>query len=394
MKPTSLSASSLQVAEKCLKRFEVEYIDRVRGGGNDAARLGTACHAALEDYTRRCILGGYDSERTWDTLRGYYEGAFADELGPVAAKQDVFDDGLTMLEGWFERNEDPSLGGNRLFDRVKVVSAESKEEFQIPSSIGPIPFRFIMDRVDLDHVYGEHIAYDYKTVRFPLSTEEMRNKLQFRVYAMVMQMKYPGQSHYWVYADNLRHDAPTGVAFTPEDNQATWEYLLALTERIVAAENPQPTLNSECIFCPVREQCPEVQKSITVGDLTSMTTEARVDLFAQLTYQKKAVDAAVDRVSKFLSEEAINGNLRSLESETYALEFGRSRRREVVNPRELEQQVGSEVFNRYGGPSITVGQLDKMKNDPDLSDEAKLYIAEQGIAWKKGDLKPKVKEKK
>jgi hypothetical protein len=50
MIPKSVSASSLDVAEKCMAMYRASHLDRGAGLGNPAAQLGTTLHAALEKF--------------------------------------------------------------------------------------------------------------------------------------------------------------------------------------------------------------------------------------------------------------------------------------------------------------------------------------------------------
>lgn len=372
MKPKTISPSSLQVAEKCLKRFEVEYVGKSRTVAGTPALLGTACHAALEMYTRRCVFGGNEDERTVDTLIKYYEEAFTEGFGGVDEDQAAYDDGLEMLTNWHLHNEDTSLGDDRLFSTVEVLMTETKETFNVPTSIGDIPMNFIVDRADMHPDFG-YTIHDYKSVRYPLSAEEMTKKLQFRIYALAAEMKQPGQDMYWVFADNLRDEAPTGVAFTHDDNVATWEYIINLAETIVAEEDPAPTLNSECGWCILNATCPAVQKSIEIGNVDTLTTSEQVDVLGRLKMQEKAVKTAAERVQKILAEKAETEDVDSFAGEDSTLRLYRKNNRVISDPERVREIVGDDAFDKYGstGASITVTNLDKMKKalKGELTDE-------------------------
>ena len=364
MKPKTISPSSLQVAEKCLKRFEVEYVGKSRTVAGMPALLGTACHSALEMYTRRCVFGGNDDERTPETLIKYYEEAFTEGFGGVDEDREAFEDGLEMLTNWHLHNEDASLGADRLFSTVEVLMTETKETFAVPVSIGTIPLNFIIDRADMHPDLG-YTVHDYKSVRYPLSAEEMHRKLQFRIYALSAEMKHPGQEQYWVFADNLRDEAPTGVMFTHDDNVATWEYVLGLAETIVAEDDPTPTLNSECGWCILNATCPAVQKSIEIGNVDTLSTEEQVDVLGNLQAQSKAVDTALKRVKGILEEKAEKEDINLILGEKSKVTLYRRNTRVVNGAETIREAVGPEIFDKYGsnGPAITATALDKMKKE-------------------------------
>lgn len=394
MKPNTISPSSLQVAEKCLKRFDVEYVGKSRTVAGAPALLGTACHAALEMYTRRCVFGGNDDERTEDTLLKYYEEAFVEGFGGVDEDSEAFDDGETMLKAWYAHNEHPSLGDDRLFSTVEVVQTETKETFPVPTSAGDIPLNFIIDRADIHPELG-HTVHDYKTVRYPLSAEEMHRKLQFRIYALSVEMKHPGQDLYWVFADNLRDEAPTGVAFTHDDNVATWEYIIGLAETIVQTEDPAPTLNSECGYCILNATCPAVLKSIDIGNVDTLSTEEQVDVLGQLQAQQKAASTAYDRVKAILAEKAETEDVNLLLGDKSKVTLYRKNNRVVSDAEKLRELVTPDIFDQYGstGASISVTELDKMKKEhkADFSEELLNSIDE--LVEKKRAAKPTISVK-
>lgn len=387
MRPKTISPSSLQVAEKCLKRFEVEYVGKSRTQAGTPALLGTACHAALEMYTRRCVFGGFEGERTEDTLIKYYEEAFTDGFGGVDEDKSAYEDGLEMLKNWHKFNEAKSLGEDRLFSRVTVEQTETKETFEVPTSIGGIPLNFIIDRADMDPDLG-YVVTDYKTVRFPLSAEEMHDKLQFRIYALSAEMKHPGQDMYWVFADNLRDEAPTGVAFTHEDNVATWEYVINLAETIVLEDNPAPTLNSECGWCILNATCPAVLKSIDIGNVDTLSTEEQVDVLGQLQAQKKAAETAFERVKKILAQKAEKEDVNLMLGGSSKVSLYRRNTRFVEDADEAKSIVGDKIFEKYGttGSQITIGQYDKMLKDGEITEDQAEAL--KGLIGKKKSASP------
>lgn len=379
MRPATVSPSSLQVAEKCLKRFDVEYVGKSRTVAGAPALLGTACHAALEMYTRRCVFGGFEDERTEETLLKYYEEAFIDGFGGLDEDREAFEDGREMLVNWHAHNEAPALGAERLFSRVEVLQTETKETFDVPTAFGTVPMNFIIDRADMDPELGYTVS-DYKTVRYPLSAEEMHRKLQFRIYALAAEMKHPDQDRWWVFADNLRDEAPTGVAFTHEDNVATWEYIIGLTTTIFETDEPTPTLNSECGWCILNATCPAVLKSIDIGGIDTMSTAEQVDVLGQLQAQKKANEVAYSRVSKILAEKAEHEDVNLLMGEKSKFTLYRRSNRVVTDADKVRSIVGEAIFDEYGttGAEIKIGQLDKMRKEhkAELTDEQLAAIDE------------------
>src|SRR5688500_1808382 len=121
MKPKTLSASSLSVAEKCMARWKTEYIDRVRGPGGSAADLGTTCHAALEEFVTICYIADEKMPDEWMILKTCYDRAFPVTFGSDFSVPE-YADGIDMLMKWHKQNV-PNLRGH------EILSTEKKETF-------------------------------------------------------------------------------------------------------------------------------------------------------------------------------------------------------------------------------------------------------------------------
>jgi RecB family exonuclease len=217
MQVTRLSASALNTAMNCLARFKAEYVDRGRGLQGAAATFGTAVHAALEMYVKGAYL---DTKlpREWATLRDIWSMQHTLHYNGLHDDPAEFKLGEKILKAWFDRAdlEQP--------DRT-VISTELKESFKITISGVEIEFVYIWDRCDRK-ADGSIVVVDYKTSAWGVSSDELRTKVQPRLYALAAQIKWPDAPGIWVEFDMLKHDnQPTGAYFRREDNAATFEAL-------------------------------------------------------------------------------------------------------------------------------------------------------------------------
>jgi hypothetical protein len=289
-----------------------------------------------------------------------------------------------MLKAWFKRTD---------FSKFEVISCEVKENFPIATSLGDIPFNFIWDRHDqLDE--GVYRVVDYKTNRWGLNPGDLKKKIQARAYGLAAQIKYPDAKKIWVQFDMLRHDGPVGIVFTRDDNIATWQFMKAKAQQIIDTPDTDvpETLNPECLFCARITSCDAVQKNISIGGVLSKgeITEL-VDTRAQLEWQKKAVEAALNKLDEVIIGRAKVEDRLEFESDQYRMRIGISSSR-AIDAEMAENVLPPDVARRYMGKSLTIGNVDKLLKGPELSEEQKRQLV--GLIYqKKGEPRVKIESK-
>lgn len=386
MIPKTLSATSLHVAELCMARWEGEMYHRGKGQWNIAAMLGTTVHNTLEQYVKLCIMEGQFPATEKQLLEFFlmqYYAAFGS--GDDLKSDENYLDGVKMLKAWFARTD---------FTGVEVVSVEVKENFPVQTSVGPVPLNYIWDRHDR-LPDGTLKVVDYKTNRFGINPTDLKQKLQARIYALAAAIKYKDTDYkeIWVEFDMLRHDGPVGIVFTREDNAETWRHILRLAEKIIAEPEgfENETLNPECNFCPRKAACGALKRNILIGGVHSVDSEDLVDLRAMLEWQKKGITTLLGELDTRILAEAKEEDVFSFESDSNIINIGVSSRRAVDADR-VELIVGEEIFSKFGGRSLTMGNLDKMLKSPLLTDEQKAQV--RGMIYKShGEPRVSVKAK-
>lgn len=371
MKPKSLSASALQVAEMCLARFHAENILRTERPPNSAASLGTVCHSALEVYVLKVYIEKV-REPDLEFLLDLFAMFFAAQFGTFDDTSDDYRDGIDMLKRWFARTD---------FADREVISVEKKTKFDIKTSIGPIPFNYIWDRFDR---LGEKEfeVVDYKTIRLPVTPEDLKKKIQARCYGLAAQIQQPEAERIWVRFDLLRHESVATV-FTRADNVATWNYLKRSAERIIEAsdEDILETLNAECCWCVRKTSCKSLRSNIAGGgSLRFGSAIEAVDLRAQLEYQKKGIEYAIKEIDEIILKEASDTEVLEFETSASKIEIGWSSRRQV-DPERVLPIVGATLFNKYGGPLMTYTQFAKLLKDSAVGPDMKRRL--QGLVYNK-----------
>jgi len=366
----------------CLDRYQAENIIRAARVENDAASLGTTVHGALERYVKYIKFEKPGHQDDWDLLLMFYHVSYAEVFGTVETKDAKYKDGLAMLKGWFERTN---------IQEIEVVSCEKKTSFPVKTSVGVIPFNYIWDRFDKIGE-DEYKVVDYKSSKFNVTPDGLRDKLQARCYALAAQIEYPNAKRIWVEFDMLRHER-VSIVFTREDNIETWKEIKRLAELIITTDEPKPTLNDECLFCVKRIKCQAANSNVNVGGLISldyMEDAELADFRAQIDFQMKALKKNLADVDTHLLSRARAQDELSIPGETAYANVAVYQRREV-DPDRVRLVVGEDKFLQYGGVTLTIGSFDQMMKDDSIPAETKAKL--KGLVYKSTG-EPKIQTKR
>jgi hypothetical protein len=362
MIPRTISASSLDTADKCLARWKASSFDRGTGFANPAAKLGTTLHAALEAYTSPKMI----QDDIWDVtiLLEFYHIAFLQVWGAEEAL-DWYKQGKEILLKWHDR---PDMYSD--IHDVKIISREIKNTFDVPY-IDPadgakkvVPCNYIIDRLDeIDD--GCYRVVDYKSQRSPLTPEQLKAKMQPRLYALAIQIEYPQAKEIWVQFDFLRYDR-VGIMFNRQDNIDTWNMIKKALQRIVDTpeSNVPETLNDDCRYCPRKFTCQTLQRNIMVGGLFSLDIDQLASLYYQAKGQADALKSAAEEIEQALLAHAANTDQLEFDTEGFGVKVKAFSRR-VVDRDMIAKILGPEIMKEYG--RINVGDLDAIRKDPRVS---------------------------
>lgn len=366
MIPTSVSASALETAEHCLAMYKASSIQRANGFQNNAAQLGTALHGALEKYVDPIMMksGMWD----WVFLKLCYEVSYQEVFG---TNRERYDDGLVILEGWYNRSDQQSD-----IQSVEILSREVKKSFDVPYMLNgqeqKVPCNYIMDRIDRLGE-GRFRVVDYKSQLASLSPEVMRHKIQPRIYALAIQIEYPSATEIWVQYDFLRYER-VATRFTRDDNIETWRWLKRAVQRIIDTpeENPPETLNEHCKYCVRRFQCSTLQNNISVGGIYSLSVDQMAILYHDLASRESAIKSMKDDLEIQLLKYA---------NEKQEMDFPlgedlnvsvTSKKRRYIDRDKMAQILGPEIIKDYG--KVNVSELDEIRKDPRLTNEQKSLL--------------------
>ena len=384
MIPKTVSASSLSTADGCLARYKAENLDFTPSPAEKvAANVGTACHGALEDFVRMVHLDKTHAW-TWDLLEILYKRSYLKTFDTVEWKTPEYKDGLTMVRRWFDRTD---LSGRT------VISVETKTRMPIPTSVGEIPMTYIWDRCDTYIEDGLVIVEvtDYKTIRAMLGPDDVRDKLQARIYDLAVRAQFRDThvDEFRIVFDLLRYD-PVGVVYSREEAVETWAAIKARCERIIATDGARPpeTINAECGYCVRKLTCKTLQKNVAgggvfaVSDDLSKVAEMRMTLANQL----KGMESALEELDTILVQHAKNEDVLVFNEGEFKITIS-ARKRRNIDSVAAGHILGPDIMSRHGKLSIT--DIDKMIASGALTPE-QIKALDRTIGYTVSDASVKV----
>ena len=362
----SISATALEVAEKCLVRYEAEKVKRApQTGSKTPANKGSACHGALEDHVRKVYIEKDPTyENTLKNLLKLLDKYFEEIFGNLDKKSEDYKDCKEMLTKWFKRTD---LSG------LKVLSVEEHYVIEVPTSQGIKKFNYIWDRCDEFYEDGKLIirVVDYKSWRKNLQPNDLHHKIQTRMYAMAASMKFKDRNpdEIWVQLDQLRWGNPESK-FSVEENRETWKWMKKLVEKIIATDPStlRPTLNDECGFCVLKTTCPELRKNAQAGGVWALMDD---DQLARAQYElisaQNGAKYALEEIETIMSARMKNEDVLEWDTENFEVKFTSGRATRSINPRDVARIVGDDIFRTITKVNITT--IDDLMKTGELTDE-------------------------
>lgn len=357
--------------------------ERTAEMSGDAALKGSVCHDALEQFVKRAVLIPEDSSLSLPYTFAALESLLPDAYWKLFSHSSNFDECRDMLRNWHDRTPASYWSGR------KVVSCEFKTTFELttPDKSAAVPFTYILDREDVLED-GTIEVIDYKSFSQPIGPELMRTKVQARVYALAMQIKYPDAPRILVTFDLLRYEQVSAY-FTREDNIATWKYLQNLFVRILADDGTKETLNGECHWCLRRHKCEALIGHQKVGGPLSITdpNSAAIRL-VEVSNARKALAAIETELTDYFMGHLRDSDMLEYEADNGITVYVTAQNKRVVDSTRLAEIIGPEAFSRIG--TVTVGKVDALVKSGALPDDQASAV-KQAIKKERGN--PTIKTK-
>lgn len=384
MIPLSFSATALKTASGCMSRYKAEVIDRGANFQNSAAGVGIVLHGTLENYIRAVFIR---KDMTWseDNFFKVFHLEFDKQFG-ADRKTPEYEDAKDIATRWFH---DPI--NEEDLECNKILSLESKNNFLVPTSAGKIPVNYIMDRVErLPN--GDIKVIDYKTNRFALTSEQLSNEIQAKLYALAMQIIYKEAKIIWVEFQYLRHRSVC-VGFTRENNAETWRMIKRMAQEIVDMSEEdaekKETLNAQCGFCVKKATCKALTSNVRVGGIHSMSDGELASRLAKIGDQQRALTGLKAELEAKLLAIMIKSQLTVLDTDEATIKLSVGGKR-VLNHAQVPTVIGSELANELG--QFTLQKIDVLLKGNRISETQKALLKNL-ITFEQGEPKISVSQK-
>lgn len=243
---SSLSYSRLSRYEQCPLSFKLHYIDRKSSQPNDPMKFGKAVHATLERLVREAVdaeeTGPLSEERAFEL----YRQEWARER---LAGAELFKEGTDIVRSF--------VADEGVLDHQDVLALEKKfqltfERFKVIGYIDRV------DRVDDETVR----VIDYKTNRVLFTRDEVASSLQLSLYHIAARTLWPWAKKVELRFHMLRQGIRLDTTRTTEDLQAARAYVITLGEQSETDGEYPAKLNTNCIYCDHRMQCPAYAEAV------------------------------------------------------------------------------------------------------------------------------------
>lgn len=362
VKVERLSASSIGCFEACEARFQATYVEKGIELSGDAAVAGTCAHEALEEVI---VSGLHLDEKKFNlkNVKAIYD-RHADSHGLSA---DQIAAGHAMMKNWVDFHLENGF--------LEVLATESKKTFMLTHPrLGSIPVTYIFDRADWNPEWNEIEIIDYKTFASPMSADELRRKVQVRVYGVAAAIEYGHRQPkaIWVKYWLLRYGV-IGVQLTREDNLATWRYLQDVWERIEASDGTIESVGPECRWCIRKANCDSLRRHVNAGGVLGLTPSRAAQELADTKNRINALNALKTDLEDFMSDFLDSEGATEWEFEGGVSVSITPTKRRAVDGYEVGEVLGPELIAKYG--TIGVTTLDKiLKDEPSLTDDQRTKL--------------------
>lgn len=248
-----LSPSSAGAFEQCPQRWKFRYLDRLPDPPGEAALAGTFAHRVLE-----VLLQGAPDDRTTERAKQIAR----DEWPTMEADADFgalgLDEKASRRFRWVAWSAIEGLW--RLEDPV-AVDVHATEQM-VETTLGDVPFRGIVDRLDIED--GALVVTDYKSGRVPPVRYRKGRLSQVLLYAAAVAAieGTPPREARLLYLGQRTVSTPVtdeAVAEVVTDLNTTWTDL----QQACADDEFETRTGPLCAWCPYIAQCPAGQREVS-----------------------------------------------------------------------------------------------------------------------------------
>jgi hypothetical protein len=306
----ALSATGIKDFLQCKLKVVLRYDREIPSIRNDHAKIGTAVHEALEQFTLRML-----SKKSFPDPSDY-EFAIATFMNNATQEglenMSFYTDGRRIVTEFIDRF-DPS---------EEIIDVEHKFKIITPAGI---PITGAIDKVvkiDEDTI----AIIDYKTARNALTPYELQDDVQLSMYDYAASLIWPQYKNRLLYLDFVRINKKVFTFRTEEQYQLFGEFLQSIWMQINKLEEEEVVgnINRLCGWCDYKDRCPAYanfinSKQLKLRPLTDISDDEFVAHWEETADQKAILesrqrDLKMTAHEKFMRGETIQGGGKELYS--------------------------------------------------------------------------------
>ncbi len=280
-----ISYSALETYKNCPRKYQYQYIEKIKRPKGREAILGSAVHSALEFMHQNAVPFPAKEEVIDFFSRGWNSHNFESEKEEGL----MFQEGLKMLARYCDQNNPVDFQVVDLESFFKVEIGEDGEgESHALSGI--------IDRID-KLKDGSFEIIDYKTARRLPSQKEIDENLQLSIYWMALRDRWPKKDH----AKNkvslyyLKH----GEKLSSRRNDSQIDKVKKeILERIqeIKTSSFEPEVNPLCPYCEYRNICPVTKHRYQKDSLKKEEISKLVDRYLELKDKEKILKKEIGKL--------------------------------------------------------------------------------------------------
>lgn len=296
----ALSATAIKDFLQCKLKIVFRYDREIPSIKNDHAKIGTAVHTALEQFTLRML-----SKKSFPDPSDY-EFAIAAFMNSATHEglenMSFYTDGRRMVTEFIDRF-DPS---------EEIVDVEVKFKITTPDGI---PITGAIDKIV--KIDDDTIAIiDYKTARNALTPYELQDDIQLSMYDLAASIMYPQYKNRLLFLDFVRINKKVSTFRTEEQRQTFQEFLTSLWTKIngLAEEEIVGNINRLCGWCDYKDRCPAYasfinSKQLKLRPLTDITDDDFVSHWEEIADQKSILESRQRDLKMIAHEKFMRGDI-------------------------------------------------------------------------------------
>ncbi len=352
----ALSATGIKDFLQCKLKIIFRYDREIKRMTNDHAKVGSAVHEALEQFTRRMLSKkSFPDASDYDFTVTCFMNAATDA---GLENMGFYRDGKNMVTEFIDRY-DPS---------EEIIDVEHRFKLETPEGI---PIVGAMDKVV--KINDDTIAIiDYKTARNALNMWELQDDVQLSMYDYAASLIWPEYKNRLLFLDYVRINKKVSTYRTDEDRETFSQFLSSvwLQMQKLEEEEVKGSLNSLCGWCDYHDYCPVYTEFLTSKDtelepIPLMSSDAFIEHWDSISVKKSILENRQRELKMVATKKFMEGSdIKAGGREFYSSQAARTT---YDVEKVIELLPKEDLFSVL---AVNKGKLDRYaKDDPDLRDK-------------------------